>query len=377
MTNAEETASAEIASRIKREAKAAGFSLVGIAPAARPDTLEFLHQWLAEGKHGEMGYMSRRKDAYTHPDGVLPDVCSLILLGMNYFNEPDSSEKVGKIAKYASGSRDYHDLLRKKLKQLSKVLHELSPGCKSRCVVDTAPLLERDFARMAGLGWFGKNTMLINKQKGSFFFLGGILSDVTLPADQPHETSHCGTCTRCLEACPTDAFNGPYDLDARKCISYLTIELRGQPIPNALRPQMEDWLFGCDVCQDVCPWNRKSEVTHEADLIPDLSSPRDAISFLMISEEEFQLRFRKTPFSRTGRDGMARNAAIVLGNAKLEESIFALEAGIEDNSEIVRGACAWALGQFSNTQTREILARRKSQERDRIVLNEIDLALGF
>ncbi len=375
MSSLNETAAMEVASQVKKKAKEAGFSLVGIAPAARPDTLEFLHQWLAEGKHGEMEYMQRRQDAYAHPAGVLPDVCSLALVGMNYFNENVGEAGTGRIAKYAAGKGDYHDLLRKKLKAVSKVLHELVPGSRSRCIVDTAPLLERDFARLAGLGWFGKNTMLINKWSGSFFFLGGILTDVPLPADQPHETSHCGTCTRCLDACPTEAFNGPHDLDARKCISYLTIELRGQPVPQALRSGVEDWLFGCDVCQDVCPWNRKSRETNEPELVSDFSSPRDAISFLLMPEEEFRERYRRTPFWRTGRDGMARNAAIVLGNTKQAGSISALKSGLEDKSELVRGACAWALGQFRNAQTREILEVRKLIEREEVVLREIDLAL--
>ena len=369
---------AEIASQIKEKAKQLGFSLVGIAPAARPDTLDFLHQWLAEGRAGEMGYMERRKAAYDHPRGVLPNVCSLVLVGLNYFHDEGESPAtgVGRIAKYAAGSADYHDLIRKKLRQLSAVLHEASPGCRSRAIVDTAPLLERDFARLAGLGWFGKNTMLINKRQGSFFFLGGILTDLELPPDQPHLTDHCGTCTRCLDACPTNAFDAPYLLDARKCISYLTIELRGQPIPESLRSGMEDWLFGCDVCQDVCPWNRKATSTVEASLLPDLSSARDAATFLLLSEEEFRKPFRKTPFSRTGREGMARNAAIVLGNSGDGRWVSTLKEGLDDSSPLVRGASAWALGKLRNAQAREALQNRRAIETDDSVLSEIERVLG-
>ncbi len=368
---------AEIASQIKEEAKQLGFSLVGIAPAGRPDTLDFLHQWLSKGHAGEMGYMERRKDAYEHPSGVLPDVRSLILVGLNYFHHEAQATApgVGRIAKYAAGSADYHDLIRKKLKQLSAVLHESSPECRSRVIVDTAPLLERDFARIAGLGWFGKNTMLINKWKGSYFFLGGILTDVELPPDQPHLTDHCGTCTRCLDACPTDAFEAPYVLDARKCISYLTIELRGQPIPESLRSGMKDWLFGCDVCQDVCPWNRKATNTEEPALLPDLSSARDAASFLIITEEEFRARYKRTPFSRPNREGLARNAAIVLGNSGDDQWVPALKTGLDDSSPLVRGASAWALGEILNAQTRKILENRRAVETDDTVLSEIDRVL--
>ncbi len=369
---------AEIASQIKDKANQLGFSLVGIAPAARPDTIDFLHQWLSDGHAGEMGYMARRKDAYGHPRGVLPDVSSLILVGLNYFHGESNSTGtgVGRIAKYAAGSADYHDLIRSKLKSLAAVLHEASPGCRSRVIVDTAPLLERDFARIAGLGWFGKNTMLINKQEGSYFFLGGILTDVELPPDQPHLTDHCGTCTRCLEACPTDAFEAPYELNARKCISYLTIELRGQPIPAPLRSGMEDWLFGCDICQDVCPWNRKATNTEESGLLPDISSVRDAASFLLITEEEFKSRYKRTPFSRPNREGMARNAAIILGNSGDEKWISALNAGLQDSSYLVRGASAWALGRMLNEQTRKFLLARRTAEADASVLAEIDSALG-
>ena len=201
------------------------------------------------------------------------------------------------------------------------------PGCRGRGVVDTAPLLERDFARRAGLGWFGKNTMLINKRLGSYFFLGALLLDLELRPDPAHETIHCGTCTACLDACPTQAFRGPGLLDARRCISYLTIELR-VPIPEELRSSMTEWVFGCDICQEVCPWNRKAPVSAEPSFQPraDLRS-LDLIELLGLSEEEFRRRFRGTALTRTKRRGLLRNAALALGNQGNPAALPALRAG--------------------------------------------------
>ncbi|REJ79767.1 MAG: tRNA epoxyqueuosine(34) reductase QueG, partial [Planctomycetota bacterium] len=206
------------------------------------------------------------------------------------------------------------------------------------------PLLERDFARLAGLGWFGKNTMLINKRKGSWLFLGGLLTDLELRPDEPHETTHCGTCTRCLEACPTDAFPEPYVLDATRCISYLTIELRDRPVPEAHRPGMGDWLFGCDICQDVCPWNRKAPQSTAAEFHPSRElAPADCVSLLSLSQEEFASRFGQTPLSRPGREGILRNACIVLGNTGDQTAVTALEAALDDESPLVREAASWAI----------------------------------
>ena len=229
-------------------------------------------------------------------------------------------------------------------------------------MVDTAPLLERDFARAAGLGWFGKNTMLINKRQGSWLFLAGLLTDVELEPDAPHETSHCGTCTRCLEACPTQAFPEPYVLDARKCIAYLTIELDG-PIPAALREGVGEWLFGCDICQDVCPWNKKSPVKNDAAFRPraDLN-PADLISLLDLDEEAFARQFGPTALARPGRAGVLRNAAIVLGNQRDERAVPALCRSLGDADPVVRGAAAWALGQIGGAQPLEALKSRLGVE---------------
>ncbi|MBD3675914.1 MAG: tRNA epoxyqueuosine(34) reductase QueG, partial [Planctomycetaceae bacterium] len=279
-----------LAERVKARAKDCGFDLVGIAPAVKPTGYSSFLEWIDAGYAGEMQYIPNRAKAYEHPKHVLESVKSVIMVGFNYFTEPavegstpDNREGFGRIARYAWGTADYHDVLRKRLKQLASVLHDEIPDCKTRAVVDTAPLLEQQFAQLAGLGWIGKNTLLLNKQIGSWFFLGALLTNVELPPDRPHETAHCGTCTRCLDVCPTEAFPEAGVLDARKCISYLTIELRDQPIPAELRPGIEDWLFGCDLCQDVCPWNSKAPVSHEPEFQPrDPLNPTDAAWLLTL-----------------------------------------------------------------------------------------------
>ncbi len=300
---------------LKREARALGFALVGIAEAGPADHFERLRDWLERGHAGEMAYLHRHAEAHRHPSSILPEVRSVVMAAMNYGSRPhaDCSPHGGKVARYAQGA-DYHDVLRERLKRLLAWAQGQQPGCRGRAVVDTAPLLERDFARRAGLGWFGKNTMLINKRQGSYFFLGALLLDLKLQPDPPHLTNHCGTCTRCLDACPTQAFTGPGWLDARRCISYLTIELRGS-VPEDLRPDLGDWVFGCDVCQEVCPWNRHSPADGEAALghRADLAEV-DLIEVLGLTEERFDARFGATALARPGRAGMLRNAALVLGN---------------------------------------------------------------
>ena len=242
---------------IKQQAHALGFELAGIAPATAADGFDRLREWLAEGFAGDMDYMHRHAEARRHPSSILPEVRSVVMVGMNYqaADRGQNAVGTGKVARYARGD-DYHDVLRRRLSQLLEWVREQVPSCRGRGVVDTAPLLERDFARRAGLGWFGKNTMLLNKRLGSYFFLGALLLDLELQPDLVHQGSHCGSCTACLDACPTQAFPQPGQLDARRCLSYLTIELKG-PIPEPLREPLGDWVFGCDVCQEVCPWNRK------------------------------------------------------------------------------------------------------------------------
>jgi epoxyqueuosine reductase len=277
-------------------------------------------------------------------------VRSVIMVAISYKpDEPPGEEKppglTGKVARYARGE-DYHDVLRGRLNRLLAWLQAEVPGYVGRGVVDTAPLLERDFARRAGLGWFGKNTMLLNRRVGSYLLLGALLVDLVLRADPPHATNHCGTCTACLDACPTDAFAGPGLLDARRCISYLTIELKG-PIPEELRRDMGDWVFGCDVCQEVCPWNRKAPLGVEPAFRPRPGfEALDLIELLGLSESAFRQRFRGTALTRPKRRGLLRNAAIVLGNQGSPSALPALERALADPEPLVREAARWAIEQI-------------------------------
>lgn len=368
----------ELSLAIKSAARQIGFDLVGIASAVSPASFPRFQEWLRAGFAGEMQYLPRREVAYEHPRNVSQSVRSIIMLAINYRTEEPipAGPNTGRVARYAWGTTDYHDLLRDKLRQLSDVLHKQLPGCTTRGVVDTAPLLERDFARLAGLGWFGKNTMLINKRSGSWLLLAGLLTDLDLEPDLPHATSHCGTCTRCLDVCPTQAFTGPYVLDARKCISYLTIELKGQ-IPLDLRDGVGEWFFGCDLCQDVCPWNHKAPTNSEPAFQPQLDlQPADCISFLRMNRVEFQTRFAKTPLERPGYDGIRRNAAIVLGNQGDAAAVPALIDALQDNSSLVRGAAAWALGKLAGTAARRALEAHLPAETDVDICAEITRALS-
>jgi epoxyqueuosine reductase len=337
--------------RIKEQARTLGFELVGIAPATEADGLERLEAWLEQGFAGEMTYMERHAQARRHPRSILAEVRSVVMVGINYYQEDSASQTLrgsGRVARYARGE-DYHDVLRQRLGRLLDWVKKESPACRGRGVVDTAPLLERDFARRAGLGWFGKNTMLLNKGLGSYFFLGALLLDLQLEADPPHETRHCGSCTACLDACPTQAFVGPGQLDARRCISYLTIEVKG-PIDPGLRAGLGDWVFGCDVCQEVCPWNRKAPVATEPAFHarPDLEAIRLA-ELLSLSEHDFRRRFGGTALMRSKRRGLLRNAALVLGNQKDAAALPALRAAMTDPDPVVRDAAKWAVDRILGT----------------------------
>jgi epoxyqueuosine reductase len=339
---------------LKGEARRLGFVLSGACPAVNSPGFSRFGAWLAAGFAGEMRYLACRAAAYEHPRHVLDGVRSVLMLAMPYLTtDPLPAEAgQGKVSRYAWG-HDYHELIWRRLDELTGWLESQRPGCHVRGVVDTAPLLEREFAQLAGLGWVGKNTLLLNKELGSWFFLAALLADVELSYDEPYTADHCGTCTACLDACPTDAFVAPYVLDARKCISYLTIELREQ-IPTELRAGIGDWLFGCDVCQDVCPWNTREHnaaQTDEPALQPAAGmNPVDLIELFTLDDEAFRARFRHTPLWRAKRRGLLRNAATVLGNRPTEAALLALRKGLNDVEPLVREACQWALASFEQAQ---------------------------
>ncbi|HTU19965.1 MAG TPA: tRNA epoxyqueuosine(34) reductase QueG [Gemmataceae bacterium] len=348
---------ASLEDRLKQQARTLGFELVGIAPATGSDGFDRLRDWLARGFAGTMEYMQRHGDARRHPSSILPEVRSVVMVAMNYRpageKETLSRKQQGRISCYARGA-DYHDVLRDRLNHLLDWLRQERPDCLGRGVVDTAPLLERDFARRAGLGWFGKNTMLLNKRLGSYFFIGALLTNLELACDPPHTAAHCGTCTACLDACPTQAFAAPGLLDARRCISYLTIEHRGD-VPEELRSGLGDWLFGCDVCQEVCPWNRKAPPGTEPALQgrPELEKV-DLIELLGLSEEAFRRRFRGTALLRTKRRGLLRNAALVLGNTGDADALPSLRRALDDPEPLVREAARWAIEQIEQRRDRVI-----------------------
>jgi epoxyqueuosine reductase len=321
-----------------------GFILCGVAAAVEAAGFHALVSWIKAGYCADMTYFADRQEAYRHPSGVLPGAKSIVALAYPYpAGHADTlAPNHGRVARYTWIDADYHDIIHPKLKRICRLVRESMPNANARGVVDTAPLMEREFAQLAGLGWRGKNTLLLNKHLGSYFFLACVLIDVDLPASDPHTTSHCGTCTACLDACPTDAFPEPGVLDATKCISYLTIENRDE-IPQELREGIGDWVFGCDICQEVCPWNTKPTRAAGG---TDSRSAMDLIDLLKIGEEEFRKRFRKSPMWRTRRRGMLRNAAIVLGNIGNEQAVQALTAGSKDGDAVIADACHWALAKI-------------------------------
>jgi epoxyqueuosine reductase len=305
-----------------------------------------------------MTYMQRHLEIRRNPEALLQGVRSIVMVSLVYGEHiPEaSSPERGKIARYARGL-DYHRILWDKLEELLSWLRRQSPAIQGRALADTAPLMERDFAQMAGMGWIGKNTMLINRTLGSFTVLGALLVDRHLVADDPHVASHCGTCTRCLDACPTDAFVSAYQLDARRCISYLTIEHKG-PIAEEIAGELHGWVFGCDACQDVCPWNRKAPAGRLAELQGQLEwSNPDLIEWLDRDENAWRTALRGTALARAKRVGLVRNAALVLGQRHVVAAVPALARRLADADEdpVVRAAAAWALGRISSESAIEAL----------------------
>ncbi len=365
-----------VTEKLKAEASRLGFALSGVCPAVTPTGVHNLNLWIDSGYAGQMHYLPDRREAYAHPDSILDGVKSLLMLGRVYrTTEPSPTvADTGRVSRYSWG-RDYHDRIHDDLRSLAGSLSEMVPDARVRGVVDTAPLLEREFAQRAGLGWIGKNSLLLNRQAGSWFFLAALLTDIELDYDPPEEADHCGSCTACLDACPTDAFVAPYVLDSRRCISYLTIELR-DAIPDSLREGLGDWVFGCDVCQEVCPWNHRVPPSDEADFTPRPDSdPLPLAALFDLDEAAFRKRFRSSPLWRARRRGLLRNAAINLGNRPTAEGETALAKGIVDAEPLVRGASAWALGRFHSTRAVQLLTAQLGEEEDDQVQAEIQRAL--
>jgi epoxyqueuosine reductase len=298
---------------VKRRAHQLGFDAVGVASLEPNEHAAELERWLAAGHAGTMTYLHRQSAKRTQPARIMPGAKVAVVTLTNYFHGstgPGAAPRdSAKVAQYAQ-SADYHRVLGRRLQRLAGQIREVAPGAKTRCYVDAGPVPERELAQRAGLGWIGKNMMLIHPALGSFTFIGVVLTDAPLAPDLPFAADRCGTCRRCLDACPTNAFVEPHVLDAPRCISYLTIEHRGEFTPHQ-RSLVGDWLFGCDVCQDVCPWNVSfAQATADPELAPrpELAAP-DAREFLVLDEETFARRYGDTPFERPGREGMRRNAA--------------------------------------------------------------------
>jgi epoxyqueuosine reductase len=362
MTEHSKAQTATLARQIKESAQQLGFDLVGISQVQLPAHEESFARWLRQGLAGELDYMKRTELLRRDPKQLVPWAVSVVSLGMNYYTSAPRPNPAGGssgwISRYAWGD-DYHHLMRQRLEALLDRTTELHNGpVRGRAFVDSGPVLERDLAGIAGLGWIGKNTHLISPQRGSWFFLGELFLDLPLAYDRSVR-DRCGRCTLCLQACPSGAFVGPYLLDARRCISYLTIELKGW-IPAPLRPLIGHHIFGCDICQEVCPYNVKAPTSAEGAFHPrdGLHAP-ELIGLLALTPEAFRKRFCGSPILRAKRRGLLRNVAVALGNLKCTEAEPALIHALDDDEPLVRGHAAWALGQIGKAGALEALKRRR------------------
>jgi epoxyqueuosine reductase len=388
---------AELSDRIRVRAREMGFDAVGIAPVGPSAHGAAYERWVGEGMHGEMGYLARedavakRKD----PAVLVPGARSAVVVALRYHNE-DADPSVaddpsrGIVARYAR-NLDYHDLMKERLIALQEWIDAELVPVRGRAYVDTGAVLERELASRAGLGWHGRNTMLIQPGRGSYYFLGVVLLDVELAYDAPFQRDHCGTCNACVEACPTGALLGRDEggaprMDARRCISYLTIELRG-PIPRELRPLIGNRIYGCDICQEVCPFNHKfSQPTSEPAFMPrEGVHGAELIELLSLTQEEFSARFRGSPVKRAKRRGLLRNVAVALGNWGSPEAVPVLSRALADSEPLVRGHAAWALGRIAASphtdpdviaSIGEILLRALAAESDDWVRGEVADAMA-
>jgi epoxyqueuosine reductase len=367
----------DLQQRIRFEARRVGFQLCGFARLEPPPHGRFMERWLAEGNAAEMTYIARGLAKRLDPRLILPEARSVVTVGCRYLPPPlppvDWQQELrGRIAAYALGT-DYHLTMTRQLNELVAFVCRLYAGTLARAYVDSGPVLEREWAAGGGVGWFGKNTNILHTEEGSYFFLGEVLTNLDLDPD-PVLADHCGTCTRCLDLCPTQALKPGYVLDARLCISYLTIEHRGS-IPVELRAKLGNWIFGCDVCQEVCPWNEKLTRRHGT---PDTDTLLPYLpDLLRLDDEGFRQRFRNTAIRRAKRDGFVRNVAVALGNTRNPAAVGALRAALRgDGSSLVRAHAAWALGAIGDRDAAQALEAVRRSEPDAAVRAEIERSLS-
>jgi epoxyqueuosine reductase len=342
-----------LAERLRRRARAEGFDGLGVARASRLDRDgQALRAWLAEDRHAAMAWLARDPAKREDPRLLLPGCRSVVVLTMNYFPGDEAAAAAAdraRVALYARG-RDYHKVIGKKLKRLAGWLEEEAGG-QVRAFVDTGPVLERAWAERAGLGWIGKNSCLLTRERGSWLLLGEILTTAELVPDAGPHADFCGSCTACIDACPTDAIVAPGVVDSPSCISYWTIEHRGE-IPAGMRDGLGEWIFGCDVCQEVCPWNHKAAVAVPADRFGTREELRglDPRAILAMDEATFRARYSGTSLMRARWDGMRRNACIVLGNRRDASALPVLESVLDDDDPVVRGHAEWAIGKIRDSR---------------------------
>ncbi|HSR49881.1 MAG TPA: tRNA epoxyqueuosine(34) reductase QueG [Acidobacteriota bacterium] len=332
-----------LTAQIRREAAALGFDAVGCAPVDQVPQ-ERLREWLRRGYQGQMAYMERNTEKRLDPSLIVPGACSVLSLGLNYrhnYRLPYDQREKAAISRYASGD-DYHDVLWERLPRLLDAIQKLEPAARGRYYVDTGPVMDKHWAVQSGLGWLGKHTNVLSRQAGSWFFLGEIILNIELDYDQP-VTDHCGSCRACLEACPTDAIVEEYLVDARLCISYLTIELR-EDIPESLRPALGNLVFGCDICQDVCPWNSKAPLsTVEAFAPRPENRAPDLKQLSRLTPQDFSRRFRKSPVKRSKWRGFMRNVAVAMGNSGDPSMLPDLRRLASCGDELVERHAKWAI----------------------------------